>query len=181
MRAALDRLVVDLTRPENGLAWEALSRMEPGRSRIELFDMVWWMYFRELEPVQGSTLGRAVAPAGQHAEAAVNISMPAENADDPPTAAGRGEVTRFQDDDDGYRRWLGEHPRGFVVNCERRPRAGNVKLHRATCSFISRTPPNGRIWTGPYIKVCAIEVHTLADWGNQTVGTSPAPCPVCRP
>ena len=45
VRAALDRLVVDLCRPENQTAWQALARMEPGRSRIELFDMVWWMYF----------------------------------------------------------------------------------------------------------------------------------------
>jgi len=25
--------------------------VEPKRSRIQLFDMVWWTYFRRLEPV----------------------------------------------------------------------------------------------------------------------------------
>lgn len=40
VRAALDRLVVDLTRHENQRAWQVLAHMEPGRSRIELFDMV---------------------------------------------------------------------------------------------------------------------------------------------
>jgi len=33
--------------------------MEPARSRIELFDMVWWMYFRKLEPC--SALARGLA------------------------------------------------------------------------------------------------------------------------
>jgi hypothetical protein len=26
-------------------------QIEPERSRIEIFDMVWWMYFRRVEPV----------------------------------------------------------------------------------------------------------------------------------
>jgi len=57
VRAALDHLVIDLTRPENLATWQALAAMEPARSRIELFDMVWWMYFRELEPVQRAGAG----------------------------------------------------------------------------------------------------------------------------
>jgi hypothetical protein len=181
VRAALDRLAIDLIRPENRTAWESLARMEPARSRIELFDMVWWMYFRELEPVRRSGLGRPASAVGEHTKAAVNLSVFTGTAGEAAIASRSSEVTRFQDDDDGYRRWLAEHPHGFVINCERRPRAGNLKLHRATCSFISRTPLNGRSWTGPYIKVCAIEAQTLAEWGNQTTGMSPAPCPVCRP
>jgi hypothetical protein len=52
IRAALEWIWTDLTRPENNDAWTALSDMEPTRSRIELFDMVWWMHFRLLEPVR---------------------------------------------------------------------------------------------------------------------------------
>jgi hypothetical protein len=48
---ALDRIALDLTRPENATVWPALSALEPARSRIELFDMIWWVYFRSLEPV----------------------------------------------------------------------------------------------------------------------------------
>jgi hypothetical protein len=48
---ALEWITHDLTRPENAATWEALSAREPERSRIELFDMVWWMHFRHLEPV----------------------------------------------------------------------------------------------------------------------------------
>ena len=52
IRTALERIWTDLTRAENAGAWSALSHIESGRSRIELFDMVWWIYFRQHEPVR---------------------------------------------------------------------------------------------------------------------------------
>jgi hypothetical protein len=45
IKEALDWIAVDVTRPENEPVWERLQEIEPARSRIELFDMVWWMYF----------------------------------------------------------------------------------------------------------------------------------------
>jgi hypothetical protein len=48
---ALDCIAADLTRPENETVWPRLRALEPERTRIELFDIVWWMYFREIEPV----------------------------------------------------------------------------------------------------------------------------------
>jgi hypothetical protein len=48
---ALDWIATDVTRPENEAVWAELQAIEPERSRIELFDMVWWMYFRRVEPV----------------------------------------------------------------------------------------------------------------------------------
>jgi hypothetical protein len=56
IKEALDWIAVDLTRSKNEAVWNRLKEAEPERSRIELFDMVWWMYFREIEPV---------TPAGQ--------------------------------------------------------------------------------------------------------------------
>lgn len=55
IKEALDWITEDLTRPENTATWAELHAVEPDRSRIELFDMTWWMYFRSVEPV-------AVAP-----------------------------------------------------------------------------------------------------------------------
>ena len=52
IRQALEWIWTDLTRLENTDAWDALSDIEPTRSRIELFDMVWWEHFRRLEPVR---------------------------------------------------------------------------------------------------------------------------------
>jgi Family of unknown function (DUF6308) len=180
VRAALNRIVVDLTRPENQRAWERLARFEPGCSRIELFDMVWWMYFRELEPVQRDVTRVPAAAATQGVNPTVDARMPAA-AISPASMAPSGDVTRFQDDDVGYLRWLRENPTGVVVNCERQPHAGNLKLHRATCTFISGTPRKGRSWTGPYVKVCAVNPQDLAVWAEAATGAVPEPCAVCRP
>lgn len=51
IKEALDWIAEDITRAENAATWPALQALEPKRSRIELFDMVWWMYFRRVEPV----------------------------------------------------------------------------------------------------------------------------------
>jgi hypothetical protein len=51
---ALDWIAADLTRPENELGWERLRELEPERSRIQLFDMIWWMYF---SPRRGGVWG----------------------------------------------------------------------------------------------------------------------------
>ena len=52
MNAALEWIWTDLTRPKNDESWASLAEIDPLRSRIELFDMVWWVYFRRLQPVQ---------------------------------------------------------------------------------------------------------------------------------
>jgi Family of unknown function (DUF6308) len=51
IKEALDWIAADITRSENASVWRQLHAIEPQRSRIELFDMVWWMYFRQVEPV----------------------------------------------------------------------------------------------------------------------------------
>jgi uncharacterized protein DUF6308 len=55
IREALDWIAVDVTRPENESVWMRLEEIEPERSRIELFDMVWWMHFSPLR-AGGSSL-----------------------------------------------------------------------------------------------------------------------------
>jgi hypothetical protein len=51
IREALEWIAHDLNRPENKNTWAALAEMEPERTRIQLFDCVWWIYFRQIEPV----------------------------------------------------------------------------------------------------------------------------------
>lgn len=48
---ALDWITFDLNRPENAEAWGCLQSLEPFHSRIQLFDSVWWMYFRKIQPI----------------------------------------------------------------------------------------------------------------------------------
>ena len=50
--SALDWIAFDLNRSENKTVWSELLLIEPGRTRIQLFDSVWWMYFRNVQPVQ---------------------------------------------------------------------------------------------------------------------------------
>jgi hypothetical protein len=50
--SALNQITFDLTRPENILIWEQLEQIEPRLTRIEIFDSIWWMYFRKVEPVK---------------------------------------------------------------------------------------------------------------------------------
>jgi hypothetical protein len=56
IKEALDWIAEDITRPENASVWTRLHAIEPRRSRIELFDMIWWMYFRQVEPVVAAPL-----------------------------------------------------------------------------------------------------------------------------
>jgi uncharacterized protein DUF6308 len=45
IKEALDWIAVDVSREENEEAWRQLEGLDPERTRIELFDMVWWMFF----------------------------------------------------------------------------------------------------------------------------------------
>lgn len=50
----------DLCREENQTAWKKLEKLEIalGRSRIEMFDMIWWDYVSETESAKGRRIGR---------------------------------------------------------------------------------------------------------------------------
>jgi hypothetical protein len=48
---AQETIAFDVRRPENEPAWAGLSAIEPDRSCIELFDMIWWVHFHDLEPM----------------------------------------------------------------------------------------------------------------------------------
>lgn len=49
--SALDWVAYDITRQENCDMWPVLHAIEPTRTLIQLFDSVWWMYFRQCQPV----------------------------------------------------------------------------------------------------------------------------------
>jgi hypothetical protein len=62
IKEALDWIAVDVTRPENEAAWARLQQIEPERSLIELFDIVWWMHFSPLRAgVSAEEVARAQA------------------------------------------------------------------------------------------------------------------------
>jgi hypothetical protein len=65
IKEALDWIAADITRSENAPVWRQLHAIEPERSRIELFDMVWWMYFRlVVGPKQVGSADRGLVAEG---------------------------------------------------------------------------------------------------------------------
>jgi len=92
-------------------------------------------------------------------------------------------VASFIEDDAGYLAWLEAHPDGFVLNCEKRPMARYVVVHRASCRSINptlATVPTGKSWTFAYRKVCAGDLDTLIRWSIAAAGP-PSPCGPCKP
>jgi len=49
---ALEWMTTDLSREENVSVWTQLRAMEPRRTMIQIFDSIWWMYFRKVEPAR---------------------------------------------------------------------------------------------------------------------------------
>ncbi len=110
VREALDWIAFDIARPENRDTWTALAASEPTRTLIDLFDMVWWIYFRTVEPVR-------VAPS--IATASLGPGVPSAPPRDEAPAVLVSDLVEFVDDDDGYLTWVRDHPSGFVVNTRR--------------------------------------------------------------
>lgn len=86
-------------------------------------------------------------------------------------------MREFRDADAEYVRWRDTHPQGFVLNCERRPRASYLKLHRATCRWLRWRG----VLTGSYIKVCSDDPAEIVAWARAQTGGTPEPCAFCRP
>ena len=82
-----------------------------------------------------------------------------------------GDCVIFRGDDDGYLDWLAAHPSGYVVNAERNPKSNYLKLHHATCRYISGPPRSRGAWTDrQYIKICAPDIAGLEQWARENVG-----------
>jgi hypothetical protein len=92
-----------------------------------------------------------------------------------------GDVVRFVDDEDGYVRWLREHPNGYVLNCDREPSDRYLVLHETDCRTISGEPSRGTTWTTAYAKVCASTQIDLVLWCQEITGSRPDRCGTCEP
>ena len=78
-------------------------------------------------------------------------------------AALPASVTRFRDDDEGFRHWRDDHPDGFFLNTERNPGPGYLMLHRSSCPHFTRSPLH---WTKDYIKFCSPDRASLEAWAR---------------
>ena len=75
----------------------------------------------------------------------------------------------FINEDEAYLHWISVNPTGFVVNAKRRPDSSYLKLHYASCGYVSSAARTN--WTtNQYIKICSSQVEELAAWVNREVG-----------
>jgi hypothetical protein len=89
-------------------------------------------------------------------------------------------VEEFRDDDDGYRGWVAANPGGYVINIQRSLNPSDARMHRADCHTANGDPSRGNS-TGPYIKVCAVDLLELDTWAIANVGTTIIRCGICQP
>ncbi len=87
----------------------------------------------------------------------------------------------FRGDDEGYLAWIAGNPGGYVINIGRSLATSDARLHHARCRTIGGVNPRGGAWTGPYIKVCAVDVRDLDRWTCENVGGPITRCGICRP
>ncbi|TMS54805.1 hypothetical protein [Mycobacterium sp. DBP42] len=90
-------------------------------------------------------------------------------------------TVEFRDDDDGYLRWLVEHPTGYVLNIQRGYSPADARVHRANCSTIGGRSIPGKTLTESYVKHCADYLEDLTRWAITTVQQEIRPCGTCRP
>jgi len=86
---AIEAIRFDLTPDENRDVWPELARIEPERTLVELLDMVWWVHFRNTEPV------RPVLPPAATRSALLwmrlGSSSPTRMVNGPPSASAVGQ------------------------------------------------------------------------------------------
>ena len=87
----------------------------------------------------------------------------------------------FDNDEEGYLRWICDNPKGFVINASKG--GGNdlsyAKLHKADCYFIS-TDKITNYTTTTYYKVCSRDKQELVNWGH-THSSKFDECKICKP
>lgn len=77
-------------------------------------------------------------------------------------------MVKFRDQDAEYVQWREDHHHdGWVMNCERNPGPGYLKLHRASCPTITVLQPKAKSWTHFYIKVCSTDRAEVESWARQ--------------
>lgn len=93
-------------------------------------------------------------------------------------------MQEFSDDDDGYARWIGDNPTGFVLNVRRNPGASYAMLHRATCQTIARSRDDGAYTGRGYRKVASGSVTDLRHYTRslgRADGSFSGVCGLCDP
>jgi hypothetical protein len=132
--------------------WRAAANVDIGRPRTRP---------KPGAPNPNAAAATRPAPARQRARTSADVA----------SGALPDGISIFSNEDAGYERWLHEHATGYVVNAARNPKPGYLKVHRASCQFISGLSFRRSGWTtGVYLKICADDRDALARWAQHEVG-----------
>ena len=85
----------------------------------------------------------------------------------------------FKDDDEGFRRWMVEHPAGFYLKANRAPASDDVLLNKVGCPHVGDAEPGEVAWTEQYIKVCSSTKLELEAWSRTVSGQEARHCQTC--
>ena len=134
---------------------------------------VWW---RLATGFAADEMRPPYRPAAQHHALRSGPVLP------PPQSSNGDAPIEFRNDDAGYIEWIQAHPNGFVVNTTPCYSRSYLKLHRASCKFVSVLQSGYSTWTsGQYIKVCSNDRSTLESWARDEVGGQLQDLCYCRP
>jgi hypothetical protein len=143
-------------------------------SECRILDILLWAYSGVYTPLWQRRATSATPPDPRPRHRPSGAVMPLNPWSRLPAA-----LTRFVDDDDGYLAWIRDHPAGWVLNCERHPKATYLTLHQADCTHLIPRPGWSNLTT-TFTKVCGTSPGPFDEWLATTLGTQPDRCPTCN-
>lgn len=85
----------------------------------------------------------------------------------------------FDNDEEGYIRWVLAHPGGLVVNVDRAQKVPHYPMvHSARHKSIS-SQKIGNFTTGLFIKICSADLNELDDYSQSKYGRPLNYCSIC--
>jgi hypothetical protein len=150
-----------------------------------LFDHSIWKYMStRSDAARPAPPASSLRPIPSRAAPPAPSQRPAQHdPDEYEEVEGDASIEEFRRNNAGYKRWVEEHPDGYVLNLGLTV-SGDLDefdyvLHRARCGAVLGA---GRDWTGGMSKkVCSVFSASLNAWARQKLGAPGERCSICRP
>jgi hypothetical protein len=88
-------------------------------------------------------------------------------------------MVTFDNDEQGYLRWVEANPHGFVINAPKSGSGFPYMLHKATCGSIT-TSKQTNYTTTDFKKICSLNREELVVWGDNDSDDFRL-CALCKP
>lgn len=80
-------------------------------------------------------------------------------------------VRKFSGEDEEFREWIRQRPRGYVLNTDRAMANREfTRIHRAGCFTLEPGFGGGSRQTADFIKICSPDPKELNEWARANVG-----------